>query len=100
MVVIIAIAGLVIDLGNVERVRAQMQNAADAAATAGASTLLDFQSNVAVAEDTARRYGMAADGRQPDHRGGYQHRLAGGQRRVQHRVLRLWQRHSEYRRGA
>ena len=47
MVVIIAIAGLVIDLGNVERVRAQMQVAADAAATSGASTLLDFQSNVA-----------------------------------------------------
>lgn len=62
MVVIIAIAGLAIDLGNVERVRAEMQNAADAAATSGASTLLDFQSNVPVAEDTARRYGMAADG--------------------------------------
>ena len=62
MVVIIAIAGLVIDLGNVERVRAQMQIAADAAATSGASTLLDFQSNVTVAENTARRFGMAADG--------------------------------------
>ncbi len=62
MVGIIAIAGLVIDLGNVERVRAQMQNAADAAATSGASTLLDHQSDVARATDTARRFGMDSQG--------------------------------------
>ncbi len=62
MVGIIAIAGLVIDLGNVERVRAQMQNAADAAATSGASTLLDRQFDVARATDTARRFGMDSQG--------------------------------------
>lgn len=63
MMVIIGLAGMVIDIGNVERVRESMQNAADAAATGGASTLLDsLPSSSSTAFATAVRYGMGPDG--------------------------------------
>ena len=53
MVGIIAMAGFAIDVGNLERVRAQMQSAADAAATAGASSLIENQADTPAAKNAA-----------------------------------------------
>ena len=62
MFVILIFAGMVIDFGNYMRAKGEMQNAADAAATAGASTLLNHQSDVTTATDTATKFGMTSDG--------------------------------------
>ena len=63
MVGIIAMAGFAIDVGNLERVRAQMQSAADAAATAGASSLIENQADTPAAKNAAIKFGMDASGR-------------------------------------
>jgi Tfp pilus assembly protein PilX len=64
MFVIIGLAGMVIDIGNLERCRAQMQAAADAAAAAGANELMQSQpANPHDGEDTARDYGMSSAGK-------------------------------------
>ena len=64
MMAIIGLAGMVIDLGNLERCRAQMQAAADAAATAGANELMQSSpTNAHAGEDTAREYGMSSAGK-------------------------------------
>ena len=64
MMAIIGLAGMVIDLGNLERCRAQMQVAADAAATAGANQLIQSSpADAHAGEDTAREYGMSSAGK-------------------------------------
>jgi Putative Flp pilus-assembly TadE/G-like/von Willebrand factor type A domain len=66
MVVITGLAGLAIDVGNMERAKAAMQNAADAAALGGASTLLhSVPTDSQLAVDTADSYGMALGGKNP-----------------------------------
>ncbi len=66
MVCIVALAGLAIDVGNLEHVKAQMQAAADASATGGADALLeDAHPSITKASDTAAQYGMASGGRNP-----------------------------------
>ena len=59
IVVIVAIAGMVIDLGNAYRVHQQLQATADAAAAAGADNLPSTPNAIAA----AARYSAAAGGK-------------------------------------
>jgi Flp pilus assembly protein TadG len=56
MVVLLGFASLVIDIGNLYRVRGQLQNAADSAALAGAQELDHTQDGIDRARDKAREY--------------------------------------------
>lgn len=66
MVVILALFALVIDIGNAYAERRRAQNAADAAALAGAQKLADASTTnravIAAIKDYAQRNGMPADG--------------------------------------
>ncbi|MEA5088338.1 pilus assembly protein TadG-related protein [Solidesulfovibrio sp.] len=67
MIVLAGFATLAVDYGFLEYKRSRLQNAADAAALAGANVLVQYGSNQGAVIDTAIRYGQAnlddADGR-------------------------------------
>ena len=67
MIVLAGFATLAVDYGFLEYKRSQLQNAADAAALAGANVLVQYGSNQEPVIDTAIRYGQAnlddADGK-------------------------------------
>ena len=66
MLVVIAFAGLVIDVGNVYRVQQALQASTDAAAAAGAGQLtLQYPPNTANAIAQAKNFSSATGGRNP-----------------------------------
>ena len=66
MLVVIAFAGLVIDVGNVYRVQQALQASTDAAAAAGAGQLtLQYPANTANAISQAKNFSSATGGRNP-----------------------------------
>ena len=66
MLVVIAFAGLVIDVGNVYRVQQALQASTDAAAAAGAGQLtLQYPANTANAISQAKNFSSGTGGRNP-----------------------------------
>ena len=66
MLVVVAFAGLVIDVGNVYRVQQALQASTDAAAAAGAGQLtLQYPPNTANAITQAKNFSSATGGRNP-----------------------------------